>query len=53
VEVVHRNGKIYIDANYEVRLPIMGRIDAVMKFDDLVYQVGNPEPVAALPAVKD
>jgi hypothetical protein len=53
VDVLHRNGKVYIDANYEVRLPIMGRIDAVLKFDDLIYQVGNPEPVAALPAVRD
>ena len=46
VEVYRLKGKTYIDGNYEVRLPIVWRIDAVLKFDDLLYQVGDPEPLA-------
>jgi uncharacterized protein DUF4845 len=49
VEVFSKGGNTYIDANYEVRLPVMWRIDSVMKFDDLLYQVGNPEPLPPLP----
>lgn len=45
VEVYRRDGKTYIDANYEVRIPIMGRIDAVLKFDDLTYVTGSNIPV--------
>ncbi|MEZ5571678.1 MAG: DUF4845 domain-containing protein [Halioglobus sp.] len=50
VEVFNRGGKTYIDANYEVRLPVMWRIDSVLKFDDLLYEVGNPDPQPPLPA---
>ena len=47
---VYRNkGKMYIDANYEVRLPVMGPIDAVLVFDDLLYVLGSPDPVVDLP----
>jgi len=42
VEVYRKDGKTYIDANYEVRIPVMGRIDAVLKFDDLLYVAGTP-----------
>ena len=49
VEVYRSKGETYIDANYEVRMPIMWRIDAVLKFDDLLYQVGNPEPITDAP----
>ncbi len=35
VEVFHKDGRTYIDANYESRVPIMGNVDAVMTFDDL------------------
>ena len=45
VKVFHTKGKKYIDANYEVRLPIMWRIDAVLKFDDLLYEIGDPRPI--------
>ena len=45
VEVYRKDGKTFIDANYEVRVPIMGRIDAVLKFDDLLYETGNPTPL--------
>ena len=49
VEVFSKRGYTYIDANYEVRLPVMWRIDSVMKFDDLLYQVGKPDPLPPLP----
>lgn len=49
VKVFRRNGKTYIDANYEVRLHIMWRIDAILNFDDLLYQVGESAPVLNLP----
>ena len=49
MEIYRRRGKTYIDASYEVRVPIVGRIDAVMKFDDLLYEVGSPEPLTELP----
>jgi len=42
VEIYRKDGKTFIDANYEVRLPVMGRIDAVLMFDDLLYVVGSP-----------
>lgn len=41
VEIFHEKGKTYIDANYEVRVPIVGIIDAVMYFDDLEIETGN------------
>ena len=41
VEIFHKEGKTYIDANYEARVPIMGIVDAVMTFDDLEIQTGN------------
>jgi hypothetical protein len=52
VEVYAKDGKTYIDSNYEVRLPIMWRIDAVLKFDDLLYEVGNPRPLPKPPVAK-
>jgi hypothetical protein len=47
IEILNRRGKKYIDARYEVRLPIFWRIDLVLKFDDLLYQVGDPRPLSA------
>ncbi|MEM1112730.1 MAG: DUF4845 domain-containing protein [Pseudomonadota bacterium] len=41
VEVYRKDGKTYIDANHEIRIPIMGRIDAVLKFDDLQVIAGQ------------
>jgi hypothetical protein len=41
VEIFHAKGKTYIDANYEVRVPIMGIVDAVMTFDDLEIETGD------------
>lgn len=44
VKVFRKDGKTYIDASYEVRTPVAGRIDAVMTFDDLTFVVGEPAP---------
>ena len=41
VEIFHEKGKTYIDANYEVRVPMIGIIEAVMSFDDLQIETGN------------
>jgi len=45
VEVYRKEGKTYIDANYEARIPIMWRIDAVIKFDDLKFEAGSSRPL--------
>ena len=45
IKLLHRGGKKYIDARYEYRLPILWRIDAVLKFDDLLYEIGDPRQV--------
>jgi hypothetical protein len=50
VDVFRKDGKTFIDARYEVRLPIMGPIDAVLRFDDLIYVTGNPTPLTGLAA---
>lgn len=42
VEIYREKGNTYIDANYEARIPIAGRIDAVLKFDDLLFLAGQP-----------
>jgi hypothetical protein len=52
IKIYNKKGKMYIDANYEVRLPIVWRIDAVLKLNDLHYTVGNPEPIIAEEAKK-
>jgi hypothetical protein len=53
VKVFDKSGKKYIDANYEVRIPIMWKIDAVLKFNDLLYQVGGDgRPVTNFPPTK-
>jgi len=49
VEVFTKSGKTYIDANYEVRLPVMWKIDSILRFDDLLYEVGNPTALPPLP----
>lgn len=47
VEVYRKKGQTFVDANYEVRIPIFWRIDGVIKFDDLHYALGNLEPLSA------
>lgn len=44
IEIYRKNGKTFIDANYEARIHVMGRIDAVMNFDDLKLEVGQSAP---------
>jgi hypothetical protein len=39
VEIVREKGKVVIDANYEVRFPLVWIIDGVMKFEDLRVEV--------------
>lgn len=41
VQVYRKEGETFIDASYEVRVPVMGRIDAVLNFDDLKFVAGN------------
>lgn len=41
VEVYRKDGRTYIDARYEARVPIMGIVDAVMKFEDLEIETGK------------
>ncbi|MEP0202106.1 MAG: DUF4845 domain-containing protein [Halioglobus sp.] len=41
IKVFRKDGKTFIDANYEVRVNIVGRIDAVMRFDDLEVEAGR------------
>jgi len=52
VQIYRNKGKMYIDARYEVRLHVMGPIDSVLVFDDLVYMVGSPDPVLEPPSRK-
>lgn len=47
IEVYRKKGETYIDASYEVRMPIFWRIDGVIKFNDLHYALGNLEPLSA------
>lgn len=49
VDIVRKRGVTYIDARYEVRMPIMWRVDAIMRFDDLLYQLGEAQPIPEIP----
>lgn len=40
VKVFRKNGKTYIDASYEARIPLFGKIDAVIRYDDLEREAG-------------
>ncbi|MEQ9465506.1 MAG: DUF4845 domain-containing protein [Haliea sp.] len=40
IEVFRKDGKTYIDANYEARVKLFGKIDAVIRFDDLEREAG-------------
>ena len=41
VEIFHKDGRTFIDARYEARVPIMGAIEAVIVFDDLEVETGS------------
>lgn len=40
VDIARKEGKIIIDASYEHRIPLVWRIDAVLKYDDLKFEAG-------------
>ncbi len=42
VEIYRKEGKTYIDGTYEGRVTIAGKLDAVLRFDDLVFVAGQP-----------
>lgn len=44
VKVYRKDGKTYVDASYEVRTPVAGKVEAIMNFDDLKFIVGDPAP---------
>lgn len=41
VDISRQSGKVIINANYEDRIPLLWRIDAVVKYDDLVFTAGE------------
>lgn len=40
IDIARKEGRIIINANYEDRIPLVWRIDAVVKYDDLVFEAG-------------
>ena len=41
VEITRQEGRVIIDASYEERIPLVWRIDAVVKYDDLAFVAGE------------
>jgi len=41
VDLKREDGEVIIDASYEERIPLVWRIDAVIKYDDLVFVAGE------------
>lgn len=41
VEITRQEGRVIIDASYEERIPLVWRIDAVVKYDDLAFTAGE------------
>ncbi len=42
IQIYRKGGKTFIDANYEARVTLVGKIDAVLRFDDLLFVAGQP-----------
>jgi len=42
IDIKREDGKVFINANYEDRIPLFWRLDAVVKYDDLVFEAGRP-----------
>lgn len=40
VEIYREDGRIWIDARYEARVPMFANVDAVIRFDDLRVEAG-------------
>jgi hypothetical protein len=41
IEISREEGDVIINANYEQRIPLVWRIDAIVKYDDLVFVAGE------------
>ncbi|WP_439102643.1 DUF4845 domain-containing protein [Congregibacter sp.] len=41
VKITRESGKVMLNANYEDRIPLFWRFDAVVKYDDLVFTAGE------------
>jgi len=41
IEITRNEGDVIIDASYEQRIPLVWRIDAIVKYDDLVFVAGE------------
>lgn len=41
VEIYRKGGKTFIDGNYEGRVTIAGKLDVVLRFDDLLFVAGQ------------
>ncbi|MEE4278025.1 MAG: DUF4845 domain-containing protein [Halieaceae bacterium] len=41
IEIVRKDGDVVIDASYEDRIPLVWRIDAIVKYDDLIFIAGE------------
>ncbi len=39
VQIIRKEGRTILDAGYEARVPIIGRIDAIMNFNDLQVEL--------------
>ncbi len=38
ISITNKDGKVFVDASYEKRVPLMFNIDVVLKFDQLKYE---------------
>lgn len=43
IKFIDGKGGREVNANYEKRVPLIGNIDVVVKFDKLVYKLSSPE----------
>ena len=41
VEITREDGRVVIDASYEDRIPLVWRVDAIVKYDDLSFIAGE------------
>ena len=41
IEITRREGKVIVNANYEQRIPLVWRVDAVVRYDDLEFVAGE------------
>ena len=41
IEITRREGKVIVNANYEQRIPLVWRVDAVVRYDDLEFIAGE------------